>query len=80
MGNDVLHRAAFTPGTFSGNKLFAACGARRIDGIEFTTLVRRVTAPYDSTGAWESRDVLPSHGPDFSEWCDASFAVREFPR
>ena len=37
-------------------------------------------APFDSTGAWEGRDVIPLHGPDFSEWCDASFAVREFPR
>jgi len=35
-------------------------------------------APFDSTGAWESRDVLPLHGPDISEW-DPDFAVREFP-
>ena len=34
--------------------------------------------PFDSTGAWESRDVLPSHGPPIEEW-DPTFAVREFP-
>ena len=34
--------------------------------------------PFDSTGAWESRDVLPSHGPPIEEW-GPDFSVREFP-
>jgi protein gp37 len=34
--------------------------------------------PFDSTGAWESRDVLPSHGPPIEEW-DPTFSAREFP-
>ena len=35
--------------------------------------------PYDSTGAWEARDVVPLHGPDISEWGE-DFKTREFPR
>lgn len=35
-------------------------------------------APFDSTGAWDARDVLPLHGPDISEWGE-DFAIREFP-
>jgi protein gp37 len=34
--------------------------------------------PFDSTGAWESRDVLPSHGPPIEEWGE-DFKDREFP-
>lgn len=34
--------------------------------------------PFDSTGAWECRDVLPSHGPPIEEWGD-DFKDRDFP-
>ena len=36
-------------------------------------------APFDSTGVWESRDVIPLHGPPIEEWGE-DFRVREFPR
>lgn len=35
--------------------------------------------PFDSTGAWKARDVLPLHGPHIAEWGE-DFKVREFPR
>jgi hypothetical protein len=41
----ILHRAAFTPGTFNGHQEFAACGLRRDKDVTFTSISSRVTCP-----------------------------------